>query len=159
MEHPRAVRWSIAAGLFVEFVGFLYDTLWHDQHLSEVAIPPSKLMTVHSGIYLGELLVLGIALATLALRTRRAHPQAVLWAVVAGGLVQIAGSGFDMWSHAHAYEKPLYHDTIYTGAAVTIIGYLLLEILASRAARQEQVPAPDAVADRRSDEAKQTAER
>jgi hypothetical protein len=155
MEHPRVVRLSMAAGLFVEFVGFVYDTLWHDQHLSEVAIQPSELLTVHSGIYLGELIVLGIAIATLARRGRKAAPPALLWTVVVGGVVQLIGSGLDMWSHAHGYEKDLYHNTIYTGAAITVIGYLLMEAFAAKAARRDALLLAEDVS---ADEAKQTVE-
>jgi hypothetical protein len=131
----------MAAGLFVEFAGFLYDTLWHDQHLSEVAIPPGKLLTVHGGIYFGELLVLAIALVTLKQRQSRPAVSAALWGVVAGAIIQLAGSGLDMWSHGHGYEKDLYHNTIYVGAALTVIGYLLLEFFGSR---QQRTPHSEA---------------
>ncbi|MEU2233882.1 hypothetical protein ACH4A8_39540 [Streptomyces vietnamensis] len=143
MRNPAAVRLIIAAALVVEFGGFLYDTFWHDQHLSEVAIPPGELLTVHGGIYLGQLTLMAVAATVIARRAADRPTARVLWAMLCGGLVQTLGSVLDMWSHGHGYEKDLYHNTIYAGAAVTVLAYLLLEVVGRRSARGEETRSAD----------------
>ncbi|MER8047172.1 hypothetical protein [Streptomyces sp. NPDC094032] len=144
MRNPTALRITMAAALVVEFGGFLYDSFWHNQHLSEVAIPPSELLTVHGGIYVGQLTVLAMAVIVLARRTADSPTARVLWAVLCGGLLQTLGGALDMWSHGHGYEKDLYHNMIYAGAAVTVIGYLLLEVVGRRAANIREPHTTDA---------------
>lgn len=139
MRNSAAVRFTMAAGLVAEFGGFLYDTFWHNQHLSDVAIPPSELLTVHGGIYLGQLTVMCVAAVVLARKAADRRTVLTLWAVLAGGLLQTLGSALDMWSHGHGYEKDLYHNMIYSGAAVMVLGYLALEIVGRRSAGEDTV--------------------
>jgi hypothetical protein len=140
----RVVRLVMAAGLFVEFVGFLYDKVWHDLHLSMVAIPPGKLLTIHGGIYAGELLVLAVAIIALARVPFRLAARLALWLVVAGGLVELVGAAGDMWTHGHGYELSLLHNLILLGAGTTLAGYLLVELFSALETRTGTADEPQA---------------
>lgn len=122
---PVAVRYGVPLGLVIEFVGFLYDDAWHAQHLSLEAIPPGELATVHSGIFVGQALVLVVALYGLA---RRVAGRLGLATIVVGAITQVVGDATDMWAHAHGYERDLYHALIYAGAGLTLGGYLVTEV-------------------------------
>jgi hypothetical protein len=145
----RPIRLLMAAGLFLEFVGFLYDEYWHAMHLSIVPSPPSEMLTIHGGIYVGELLVLAVAVIALARVPLRLPARLALWVVIAGGLVELAGVATDMWAHGHGYEKDLFHNLIYTGAGVTVAGYLLLELFTvwtrARTTDEQHEPEPELV--------------
>ncbi len=121
------VRMLLAVGLVINLIGFVYDEAWHATHLSLVPIPPSKLLSIHSGIYVGGLIVLAVSVVAFA---RRMFDTGLEWVgmfVVAAGLVmEFTGNGTDMWAHGHGYERDFYHHLIYAGAALTVCGYLLL---------------------------------
>ncbi len=123
------VRMFFAIGLLIQFVGFIYDWMWHAHHLQIVPIPPSKLLTVHSGIYLGGLVIVGTIIAALVRRPFTSGAARAALAMSAIGIVvEFVGNGTDMWAHGHGYERDLYHNLIYTGAVITILGYLALQL-------------------------------
>lgn len=123
------VRVLFAVGLVVNFAGFVYDWAWHAWNLSLVPIPPPKLLVVHGGIYVGSLLVAGALAWALARRAFTSRVERVGLAVLALGLLlEFAGDATDMWAHGHGYEKDLYHDMIYNGAGLTLLGYLVIEL-------------------------------
>ncbi|MGA8113508.1 MAG: hypothetical protein WCA46_07605 [Actinocatenispora sp.] len=120
----------LAIGLVVNFVGFVYDQAWHATHLQIVPILPIKLLSVHSGIYLGALIVTVTVVIAFA---RRAFDTGGEWAglvVLAVGLaLEFLGDGTDMWAHGHGYERDLFHNFIYSGAGVTVVGYLIIQLV------------------------------
>lgn len=129
VDHAGAgrVRILFAAGLVINFAGFVYDWAWHARNLSLEPIPPSQLLVVHGAIYLGSLLV--AVAVVLGRRAFAGRVERIGLLVVAVGLVlEFAGDAADMWAHGHGYEKDLYHDLVYDGAALTVCGYLILEL-------------------------------
>ena len=154
------IRLLIAVGLVINYAGFFYDWTWHAQNLSITPITPGKLLTVHGLIYLGALIV---TVATIDALVRRPFTAAVqkyaVWLIALGLLVEFTGDATDMWAHGHGYEKDLYHDLVTIGAALTVVGYLVIELfhLISRSgpdpveepAESEPAPAPADPAGRR----------
>lgn len=123
------IRMAIAIGLVVNFVGFVYDWSWHALHLSMVPIPPSKLLTVHGGIYLGSIIIAVAVVAAFVRQTfRTTVEQGGLLMIAVGLVIEFAGDGTDMWAHGHGYERDLYHYLIHIGAALTVAGYLAIEL-------------------------------
>ncbi len=139
------VRVLFAVGLVINFAGFVYDWAWHSWNLSLETIPPSKLLVVHGGIYVGALLVTVAVGHALRRRLFTSRPERVgLLVIAAGLLLEYVGDAADMWTHSQGYEKDLYHDFIYNGAALTLLGYLLLELFQLYRSGVPQAAAPAA---------------
>ncbi|SCE99707.1 hypothetical protein GA0074695_2752 [Micromonospora viridifaciens] len=157
VDHPGTggVRILFAVGLVINFAGFVYDWAWHSWNLSLETIPPSKLLVVHGGIYVGSLLVAVAVGHALRRRLFTSRPERIgLLVIAAGLLLEFAGDAADMWTHSQGYEKDLYHDFVYRGAALTVLGYLLLELFQLyRSGVPEATAAPAADDDAADDDA------
>jgi hypothetical protein len=125
----RVLRLTLAAGLLIGLVGFVYDWAWHAQHLSPVPIGPATLLRVHSGIYVGQAIVLGVAVC--AAQTRAfggGWLRAGQMVLLAGAVIELCGNLGDFWSHSRQWESPVFHQSMYAGLALSVAGYLVIEL-------------------------------
>ncbi|MFF4470839.1 hypothetical protein ACFYZ3_14880 [Streptomyces sp. NPDC001599] len=118
-------RYLAYAGVVIYLFGQAYDTYWHAKNVSFVVEPPGSLWTIHLGIWVGALVT--------------ATAGATLWRVrgfrVAGGLlalgaaVELAGYFLDMWKHSQGTSLDFYHDLVWYGFGVVVIGMVRIEAM------------------------------
>ena len=125
----QGARLLLALGLLVGLAGFVYDWSWPARYLSPVPIGPATLLRVHSGIYAGQLIVLGVGLWAAQTRVfAGGWLRAGRMVLLAGAVLELFGNAGDFWSHSRQWESPVFHQSMYTGLAIAVAGYLVIEL-------------------------------
>ncbi|QFU90575.1 hypothetical protein [Amycolatopsis sp. YIM 10] len=125
MARTPNTRVIVYLGIVVYLLGQAFDTYWHQRNVSFVPEPPSELWRIHAGIY-GGAVILTLAGVWLALRPGGRVTGLLL---VAGGLTQLTGFFGDMWLHARGESIDFWHDLVWYGLAVIVIGVVRMEAL------------------------------
>jgi len=118
-------RMVVYGGAVLFLLGEAYDTYWHRQHVSFRPEPPSSLWRIHAGIWLGALILVVIG-AVLLTRPGARITGAI---VGAGGLTSLAGFLGDMALHARGESIDFWHDLVWYGFGVVVIGVVRMEAL------------------------------
>lgn len=136
MTNPIAVRTGLYTGIVAYLLGQAFDTYWHARNLSFVPEPPSALWRIHLGIWLGSLLVALVGAGLVARPGMRITGGLLLL----GGLLQLLGFGWDMYLHSQERSRDLWHDLLWYGFGVVVIGLARFEALSRRSVNQAKDP-------------------
>lgn len=127
------LRRAMWLGFAVQLAGMGFDGWWHSNHPGDTGA--AEMAQAHAGIYLGILLVVGAAVPAF-----RAAPDGALridaGGVLAGGLLQIVGNGWDAWAHASGAESALAHQLGTIGLVVVLAGLVHMQISNRRRRRR-----------------------
>lgn len=86
-------------------------------------------MRVHSGLYLGQLVVLAVALWAAHTRVFGGGlPRTGQLALLGGAVLEVFGSAGDLWAHGRGTDATLFHQLTYAGAAFVVAGFLVVEL-------------------------------
>ena len=142
----RSVRPWVWASLILQFLGYLFDAVWHGllspgvepQAMGEMA---RHLATVHLPLYIGAASVLVSTSMALARTTRRAAGFA-LPVALAGAVLSAAGEAWHAYSHLQmdTHSAPV-------AGSLSFIGFLVVVIamsLSRRGRRRRAAERPSA---------------
>ncbi|MBM0232585.1 hypothetical protein JNW91_12355 [Micromonospora sp. STR1_7] len=125
---PALGRAAVFAGVVVFLLGQAFDTYWHARNVSFVPEPPRELWRIHLGIYLGAAMLTALGAWLL---TRPGLRLAGLLMLLGGG-TQLLGFGWDMYLHGQGRSKEIWHDLLWYGFGVVVLGVVRLEALIRR---------------------------
>ena len=134
---PLSGRIALYSGVVIYLFGQAYDTYWHAKHVSFVPEPPSGLWRIHLGIWLGAVIVVAVG----GWLTARPGLRVTGLLLLAGGLVQLLGFGWDMYLHGQGRSQDLWHNMIWYGFGVVVLGVARFAALTRPAAALPR-PAP-----------------
>ena len=145
MEHGSARTWIwIALGL--QFVGYVFDAVWHGLvapgvEPSTVAAMARHLVTVHLPLYVGATCVVVATVTALARATRRgiALPVACVGALVSAGA--------EAWHAASHLRRDTHHAPL--AGALSFVGFLVVVVAMSLSSWAERRHAAAATSDDR----------
>lgn len=136
MTVPAAARAGLYTGAVAYLLGQAFDTWWHARNVSFVPEPPGALWRIHLGMWLGATIVAVIG----AWLTGRAGHRITGVILMTGGLVQLLGFAWDMYLHGQGRSRDLWHDMLWYGFCLVVLGVARFEALSRRSPANAGVP-------------------
>jgi hypothetical protein len=148
MEKRSARRW-IWASILVQFLGYVFDAVWHG--LLKPGLEPATvgdmvrhLSTVHLPLYIGAASVLISTSRALLYQIRRSATGIALPIALAGSALSAGAEAWHAYSHLHldTHSAPL-------AGVLSVIGFLVVAIAMSLSSRQWRRRRTDTRSERR----------